>query len=77
MQLRSVAHALGTHPTVCATDLLAPDVSPSGAWELELTLDGGCLPPDIAARLARHWLSIHDVSQRGEPTHTVVTVRPS
>jgi hypothetical protein len=72
---RFVATADGLERVV-ATDVLAPDASPTDTFEAEIVVEGAGFSPDLATEIGRAGLSVADVTTRGRPPHTVVLVRP-
>lgn len=72
---RAVADTLDPFPSVAAVDTITPGADPSGRWTTEIVVREGRAPPGVLTVLGAHGLGVVDVSQRGEPTHTVVTVR--
>lgn len=74
--VRRFVDAAGALERVVATDILTPDASPSGSFEAEIVVRGSGFSPELATEIGRAGLWVHDVTTRGQPSHTIVTVRP-
>lgn len=72
---RAVAHELEPFPSVAAVTTIDPQTDPSGQWTTEIVVREGRVPPGVLTVLGAHELGVADVSQRGNPVHTVVIVR--
>lgn len=72
---RSLAQELDPFPSVAAIDRLDPQTDPSNRWTTELVVREPRVPSGVLTVIGAHGLEIADVSQRGNPVHTVVTVR--
>lgn len=65
-QARAAVARLAGRPDVLGTDLIAPDVDPTGQWTVEIAIDGDSLPPGISRELADEGLSVVDAGPRAE-----------
>jgi len=75
-RLRRAAEALGQLANVAATEVRAPDVTPSDSFELEIVLGKAVVGPLLLDVLSARRLHVVDVSRRDDPTHCIVRVRP-
>lgn len=71
---RAVAHELDPFPSVAAIDTITPGADPSPRWTTEIVVREQRVPPGVLTVIGAHGLGVADVSQRGNPVHTVVVV---
>jgi len=74
-RLRRAAEALDAMPNVVGVDVLAPDVSESGAHELEIVVATATVGPLLLDVLSARRLRVVDLSRRGDPGHCIVRTR--
>jgi hypothetical protein len=74
-RVRAAANGLGNMPGVVSTEVLAPDTGPADSWELEVVFADAELDPMLLEAIAGHRLSVVATPTRGDPPHTVATLR--
>lgn len=77
-RVRRAGAACSELPMVVATGVVDPETEPRETWVLELTVDGGTVPPEVLRELAIEKLDLlaDQTATRGEPTHTIVAAAP-
>lgn len=73
--VRRAADRIGAVPEVETVDVLTPERTPTDSYELEVIVSEPVCPSTVAHHLGSHGLALLDVTQRGEPVHTVVRAR--
>jgi hypothetical protein len=74
-RVRAAANGLANMPGVVSTDVIAPDIGPGDSWELEIVVADAELDPLLLEAIAGHRLSVVETPTRGDPPHTVATLR--
>lgn len=72
---RSLVQELEPFPSVAAIDRLDPQTDPSNRWTTELVVREPRVPSGVLTVIGAHGLGVADVSQRGNPVHTVGVIR--